>query len=306
MKDIEKLDNLPQRLSMRHTHYKESYTMKMYDQGVQNYKIVGRYIDRYLEKSIGKNFDKVKKHILEKMKDFNLARNESNIVESSLSWKVGDGKFCKYVIDSQGRLQKSKTAIERTEYWRKKKREKTTQVVLDDTKVTYRLKPDLSENDIVKLKQVLASNGVPLGGWFEHICCGGSITQEKYSYLIYKVPERIVGRDKWNYPIWSRKNRDYIESCFEVDNGVLVYNFVYNSPEHKQWKKEQQDKKNKAYRERKKIQEQQLETLLYDIEERAKRKEREKNIVDRDRLGFNEDSFMGEPYHGQKRKKRVQ
>ena len=94
MKDIDKLDNLPQRLSMRHTHYKEGYTMKMYDQGVQNYKIVGRYIDRYLKKSVGKNYSKIKKHILEKMKDFNVARHESNLVESLLSMAVYKKYLC--------------------------------------------------------------------------------------------------------------------------------------------------------------------------------------------------------------------
>ena len=64
MTDIETIDNSPQRISMRKTHFRESYDMKIYDQGTQNYKIVGRYIDRYLKKSIGRNYNKVKKHIL--------------------------------------------------------------------------------------------------------------------------------------------------------------------------------------------------------------------------------------------------
>ena len=45
------------------------------------------------------------------------------------------------------------------------------------------------------------------------------------------------------------------------------------------------------------------ETLLHDLENEKKRKELVKNIVDRDRHGFDENSFIGEPYHGQKRKK---
>ena len=108
MKDIERIDNSPQRISMRKTHFRESYGMKMYDQGTQNYKIVGRYIDRYLKKSVGRNYNKVKEHILEKMKDFNVARHEPNLVESLLSsrieFKEGDTRLKEYVIDSQGRL----------------------------------------------------------------------------------------------------------------------------------------------------------------------------------------------------------
>ena len=63
MKGIDNLDKMPVKESMRRYHHKEGYSMKIYDQGRQNYKIVSRYIDRCLMKSIGKNFDKVKKHI---------------------------------------------------------------------------------------------------------------------------------------------------------------------------------------------------------------------------------------------------
>ena len=40
------------------------------------------------------------------------------------------------------------------------------------------------------------------------------------------------------------------------------------------------------------------------LEHSRKKKEEDKNIIDRDRLGFDEDSFRGEFYHGQKRKKK--
>ena len=36
---------------------------------------------------------------------------------------------------------------------------------------------------------------------------------------------------------------------------------------------------------------------------RKKEKERSLNIVTRDRMGFNDESFIGEPYHGRKGKK---
>ena len=45
------------------------------------------------------------------------------------------------------------------------------------------------------------------------------------------------------------------------------------------------------------------ETLLNYIEAEKKYKERAKDIVDIYRHGFDEESFKGEFYHGQKRKK---
>ena len=48
---------------------------------------------------------------------------------------------------------------------------------------------------------------------------------------------------------------------------------------------------------------------LGDTESKAEpapeKKEEEKNNIDRDRLGFDENSFKGEPYHGKKRKNTV-
>ena len=65
------------------------------------------------------------------------------------------------------------------------------------------------------------------------------------------------------------------------------------------------DAKRKHKRERIKERLQQQETLLHDLEQMKKNKELQLNIIDRDRLGFDENSFKGEFYHGQKRKKKI-
>lgn len=307
MKDIETIDNSPQRISMRKTHFRESYDMKIYDQGTQNYKIVGRYIDRYLKKSVGRNYDKVKEHILEKMKDFNVARHEPNLVESLLSsrveFKEGDTRLKEYIIDSQGRLQINKKEVERTQLWIDKKKERRTTVGKDVSNAMFFLRTDLSENQILLLRTILVDNGVNLGGWFHHICCGGRINQEKYDSIIYHIKNESTEVSKHGYKWYNETShaRDFVESCFEVE-GQIRYYYEYKSPEYRQWKKETLKQKKKEYRERLKERELRNETLLRDLEQR-KKKEREKNIVDRDRLGFDEKSFMGEPYHGQKRKK---
>ena len=86
--DIEKFDKLPIKESMRGTWRRYGYDVDHYDNGIQNYKIVGRYIENYLKKSVGKNFDKVKKHILEHMKYYNLSNASKNIVPAKRQNKV--------------------------------------------------------------------------------------------------------------------------------------------------------------------------------------------------------------------------
>lgn len=307
MKDIEKMEELPVKESMTGTWRRYGYGMKMYDQGTQNYKIVGRYIDRYLKKSVGRNYNKVKEHILEKMKDFNVARHEPNLVESLLSsrieFKEGDTRLKEYVIDSQGRLQINKKEAERTQLWINKKKERRTTVGTDTSKAMFFLRHDLTENQILLLRTILVDNGINLGGWFHHICCGGKINREKYDSIIYNIKNERTEVNKHGCKWYNETShaRDFVESCFEVE-GQICYYYEYKSPEYKQWIKETLKQNKKEYRERLKERELRNETLLHDLEQRKKEKEREKNIVNRDRLGFDEKSFMGEPYHGQKRK----
>ena len=101
------------------------------------------------------------------------------------------------------------------------------------------------------------------------------------------------------------ETKEYVESCFEIAEDNVVYVFDENSTDYRQYKKECQDKKHKEDRERRKRNEEYNENILYCIEYDRKKKEHDEDIVDRDRLGFDEDSFKGEPYHGQKRKNTV-
>ena len=63
---------------------------------------------------------------------------------------------------------------------------------------------------------------------------------------------------------------------------------------------------NKEEREKKKLNEETISTLLWSIEDKRKVDELAKDIITRDRLGFDDESFKGEFYHGQKRKKKLQ
>ena len=74
--------------------------------------------------------------------------------------------------------------------------------------------------------------------------------------------------------------------------------------EYKKHFAEQEDQDKKTTRERKKRIIENKENLLHRIEEKRKWEKEKNDIIDRDRLGFDENSFKGEAYHGQKRKKR--
>ena len=76
--------------------------------------------------------------------------------------------------------------------------------------------------------------------------------------------------------------------------------------EYIKYKAEEKDRKNKEEREKKKLNEETISTLLWSIEDKRKADELAKNIINRDRHGFDDESFKGEFYHGQKRKKKLQ
>ena len=78
------------------------------------------------------------------------------------------------------------------------------------------------------------------------------------------------------------------------------------TPEYVKYRAEEKDCKNKQRREKKKLEEETHSTLLWSIEDKRKAIEVVKDIIDRDRLGFDDESFKGEFYHGQKRKKKLQ
>ena len=296
------LDKMPERESMRKTHHKEGYCMKIYDQGRQNYKIVSRYIDRCLKKSIGKNFDKVKKHMIERMCCNSMARYEHNLVEDLIRGYIGEGD--KYMIDSQGRIQINEEYAERLRHWREYDKKKRTTLIDSNKEKTYRLREDISDSELEIMKSRLIENGSYNKELFNHIANGGILSFSKYNDFIQSIKYDSIVKDRWGYSEYIYETKEYVESCFEIAEDNVVYVFDEKSTDYRQYKKECQDKKHKEDRERRKRNEEYNENILYYIEYNRKKKEYDKDIVDRDRLGFDENSFKGEPYHGHQRKKK--
>lgn len=304
MNKIDKFDNMPNKESMRGSHHEEGWDMKMYDQGMRNYKIVSRYIDKCLRKSIGKNFDKVKKHIYEKMCYHNISKNDKNIIETNINWYIGEDDS-KYTLDGQNRIQLNKVYLEKLRYW-KEQRDKSKCTIIDTSKdITYRLREDITDSEIEKMKSMLILNGSYNKEFFNHISNGGIISSSIYNEFISNIKYDDVIKGRWGYD-YIYDTKKFVESCFSIYSDNVVYIFDEKSSEYIRYKKECSDRKRKENRERKKEREEYNESLLFRLENNKKCREEEKNNIDRDRLGFDDESFKGEPYHGQKRKKKKQ
>ena len=202
-------------------------------------------------------------------------------------------------VTNQNRVQVNKERVANRKKWAEKRKEKRTTVILNDSR-TYKLNPDLTEKQKTFLEICLLENNIPLGDWFINLLCGGSITGTEY-YDRLGIPQE--GDKWWDYRYKNLKHRDFIEFCFVIDKDVEKYVYDERTKEGKRWKAEKKHAQSKKEREIEKEHKLKYETLLHDIENEKKYKERLKDIVDRDRHGFDENSFIGEPYHGQKRKK---
>ena len=301
-KDLDKFDDMPNKESMRGSHHKMGWTMKMYDQGFRNHKIVSRYIDRCLRKSIGKNFDKVKKHIYEKMSHNIIARHEDNIVDHIMCRYIGENE--KFILDSQNRIQLNKVYLEKCKKRRNDRMSGKLTIVDTSIETTYRLREDITDSEIYKLKYMLIKNGSYNKDFFNHISNGGIISRKKYQDFIYSIRYDDVVKVRYGYD-YIYDTRKYAESCFSIysDNVYYIFDNV-NSSDYIRYKKEISDSRRKIEREKKKEREEYNDDLLFRIEYKRKQREEEKNNIDRDRLGFDDESFKGEPYHGQKRKKK--
>lgn len=121
-------------------------------------------------------------------------------------------------------------------------------------------------------------------------------------YRSEKVP--LYQGNEINWDKYHRLKREGKEGLTTKDKIMEGRRITYNSTNHPEYKKlmaEQMQKKksnhkywleeakNKAY-------------IFLTDEEIKKKKDKITNTITRDRLGFNEDSFVGIEYHGQKRK----
>lgn len=118
--------------------------------------------------------------------------------------------------------------------------------------------------------------------------------------------------DKIKYFIYINRNKDNkFHKLYYCSNNKFTYTthekkiLKYGDPEYRRKMWEKQDREKKTWREHLKQKEEYNSKLLGRVESERKRKETEENDIKIKKHGFSKtESFRGEEYHGQKRKKK--
>ena len=249
------------------------------------------YISRILENSVGKDFDKVFSDICNKFrkkKNYNFRREFLRQIDPYYRAPRRRWRYNGYYID-ENRIIRSYDAPE-------KKRKKVRVKVVDRPVKYFTANTRVFKEYSGVKAMVLQYLGHTLSYKLFH-----EKLPMKYYYLVVVHIEKALD---YLYPKKSYRKAPS-EFLLIIDESEYI---TYYEGERKFYKylAETKDASNKVVREKKKKKEIYLSSLLNFIEAERKSRERLENGVTRDRLGFAEDSFTGEFYHGQKRKKRKQ
>lgn len=124
------------------------------------------------------------------------------------------------------------------------------------------------------------------------------------SCFIKKLIEDEPRLKRYKWPYSNIRFSEHTASIFREKDITEYKRYYKGEKEFHKFYAEREDSTRKTNREQKRERQIWEENLLHAVEEYRKQKEREQNIITRDRLGFDDQSFKGEFYHGQKRKKK--
>lgn len=191
------------------------------------------------------------------------------------------------------------------------------------TEIRYNIDPIIKKPELLTIIKRLFGNY-----WFNIFKNNDYLTEGQYRHLSRCDNYNNIicyGRKTWSL---DHKSRIY-EISFKpefyewkwgkqrINDAMTISNFLYQvklypqdailyegTKKYNRYVGELIDAKRKKRREYFKEKRKQQETLLHDLEQIKKDKELQLNIITRDRLGFDENSFKYSFYHGQKRKNR--
>ena len=122
--------------------------------------------------------------------------------------------------------------------------------------------------------------------------------RKEYVMNIVKDYRSFPKEKRLSYYHYGNVFREFL--CVSYD--ATEYIRVYDKDALKKHFAEKRDEIKKTRRDRLHQLEEYRETLLHNIEDERRRKEREIDLIKRDSHGFDKNSFIGHPYHGQQRK----
>lgn len=241
-------------------------------------------VDRFLKSCIGKNFDKSFHKFCQKYPKYVGKTNTRNLFREYFFDKYrGD-----YYVDSNNCIQFNKSNTNK-----QKISIDIPQYIMDEF-----IKVDL---EYIKSNTILMQYLEWVFGkknWNHVLNCGGRIDVGFYNNMIDTARE-------YSYEIRSRVKKvsnKKLEEIFQKTQIGIWDTIIKGTNDWKQYRAEETDARKKRLREYEKEKDLKYSTLLKEIEDRKKEKEKSLNIVTRDRMGFNDESFIGEPYHGRKGK----
>ena len=248
-------------------HYRDHYNRDFY-----------KWVDNFLEKSIGKDF----KYVFEKIREKFSPAIHSGFWTSPLELLHG-------YVDEYEEIPNSYWAnsyyFDNDRILRKRKRTRRSKFV----KVT-KLRP-------TSFYKIANSN------WRVNTYICGRIGYKRYRHIMDSggyINKALAIKLRFELASKGIKPDDYISPVYECDS----YTCERGSKECSRYFAEQAKMQRKLERERENKRKEENRWILYKIEAKRKEREEQLNIITRDRLGFNEDSFKGEFYHGQKRKRK--
>lgn len=244
-----------------------------------------RLINKILEASIGMKFNEVYSKICKrfcKRKDMFLRRMFRDEVDSKY---LHCARHSFYYVDDEGIIREYSP--------NQPNAKKTVKIPVSESEIYYKI----NYSNFLKYPKILDRMRITFGN--------------KLYYKIFndgKVSQSLG--DRIGNTVCLSLRYDYNLQYFNVDNFIIrtkdvkYIEYVRGSKEFTKYYSEYFQARRKSYRESKKKREQELSDLLHRIEYKRKLEALQLNEVTRDRLGFCKDSFTGEFYHGQKRKKR--
>lgn len=282
----------PNRLSMRKQESKNgkiSYEYPIGSGSKQNH--IYQYIPKLLNKNIGKSFSKVFSQFCKDYPEFigclNTREEFKNHFIEYESYGFRGVKYNEFFIDKQGRIQhvvKMRDKKNKHEFY------------VDKPVYYYTLnKPLLNKYPI-------------LDSCFYRI-----IGRHLYSFCLNeeKIPQNIYNKicDLLHHNYIQIRNAateegwkeyyyvsDLEKHLFIRKTDTKLVSIKTNDPEYIKFVKEQNDAKKREYREYLKEKEELYEEALRKLKEQ-KELEKKQNIIDRDRLGFDDMSFKKEKYY---------
>lgn len=271
-----------------------------YDRRSDFYDSLYKFLDGHIGKNFDESFSKFCQRFPKVMECYNTRAEFLNRFKNPNTEKV---RSYDYYVDDDGNIQSG-------EPYRKPR--KQVKVYHDDVPTKTVIKPNLlllRKSSAIK-QYIYRSLGKVA---YDEIMLGRDIDIKQFEGFInstcnYDFKQKITELAKTHLHIGPRYTIYGDETVFNQLFPKYEYrkfDILYEgTPEYAKYKAEEKDRKNKEERERKKIKEEKLSTLLWSIEDKRRAAEIAKDIIDRDRLGFDEESFKGEFYHGQKRKKK--